>query len=140
MPSSFLWGYFFFESRKAICCKVFAVHSGAGRKFVSHLEFEGISHHRRHEFCRLNIAPWFYDDLISGKGPHSVQRIGEKEPRLVPGDKMMPSIFCGRFQDQYHLTRVSAPLLFSILVSRGVASKVNKSTKTQDRRAGCSAQ
>jgi hypothetical protein len=112
MRSSSLWKYFFFESREDICRKVFAIHSGTSRKFIKYMEFELIPDKGKREFYHLNIAPWFCDDLISGKRPHSERQTGSKEPQLVPGERMMSSIFRGTLHERYHPTRVSALLVF----------------------------
>jgi hypothetical protein len=83
---------FLFISPQDICSERVAVHFGASQESIDDMESEWIPYDCEHELLCVNIGPRLCSDVISGEGPHSAWRIGQKELRLISGDQMMPAV------------------------------------------------
>jgi hypothetical protein len=102
--------YLLFKWLKDMCDKVIIVHFGASREFINNLESNGIPYHCKHEFLCANIVFRLWCNVVSTGGPHPTRRRGQKEPRLIARDKMMPPVMSRNGQNRNHLARKCASL------------------------------
>jgi hypothetical protein len=109
-----------------ICSKVVAVHFGITLELIDNVEPLRVPHYRKHKHLGLNISLHNCSYIVSGETPHSVRRLVQEKPRLVPCYGMLPSIPERCFKARDHLSSNLLPLEPEIVSQKNTESIVDE--------------